>query len=188
MKPCAQPIGLERLVAYWLGELDERAAAPLEEHLMGCAHCAGRLEWLAACAAGVRAAVQGGAISLTITPAFLQAMKDRGLRVREYAVAPGGSVDCTITAEDDAIVSRLRAPLAGVKRVDVVRTVALGGAPERSRVQDVAFDEATGEVLVAPAAALLRTFPAHTQRMQLFAVEEGGERLLGEYTFRHTPG
>jgi hypothetical protein len=188
MKPCAQPIGLERLVAYWLGELDERAAAPLEEHRMGCAHCGGRLVWLAACGAGVRAAVRGGAISLTITPAFLQAMKDRGLRVREYAVAPGGSVDCTITAEDDAVVSRLRAALAGVKRVDMVRTVALGGVPERWREQDVAFDEATGEVLVAPAAALLRTFPAHTQRMQLFAVEEGGERLLGEYTFRHTPG
>jgi hypothetical protein len=30
--------------------------------------------------------------------------------------------------------------------------------------------------------------PAHTMRMRLVAVDEAGERPLGEYTFAHTPG
>jgi hypothetical protein len=30
--------------------------------------------------------------------------------------------------------------------------------------------------------------PAHTATMRLVAVEEKGERELGEYVFAHTPG
>ena len=36
-------------------------------------------------------------------------------------------------------------------------------------------------------AAAPRKMPAHTFRVQLVAVDEGGERPLGEYTFAHTP-
>ena len=187
MKPCAQPIELERLVAYWLGELDEQAEAPLEEHVFGCAFCARRLEELAAYAAGVRAAVRSGAIALALTPAFLAAMKRAGLRIREYPVEPGGSVNCTITKEDDAVVSRFKAPLAGVKRVDALATREAGGRLERWRVEDVPFDAAAGEVLLTPSAAELRRLPAFIERVQILAVEDGGERPLGEYTFRHTP-
>ena len=121
MSTCAKPIELEALAAYWLGELGEAAEAPLEEHLFGCAHCTRRLEWLAACAGGVRAAVRDGAIALSLTASFLEHMKRAGMRIREYPVAPGGTVHCTIRAEDDAVVSRLEAPLAGVRRVDELR-------------------------------------------------------------------
>lgn len=40
---CATPIGFERLVAYWLGELPEADESPIEEHLFGCASCSQRL-------------------------------------------------------------------------------------------------------------------------------------------------
>jgi hypothetical protein len=33
----------------------------------------------------------------------------------------------------------------------------------------------------------LRKLPANTLRVQLLAVDEAGERPLGEYTFAHTP-
>lgn len=189
MRTCAKPIELEALVAYWLGELGEAAEAPLEEHLFGCAHCTRRLEWLAACAGGVRAAVRDGAIALSLTAGFLEHMKRAGMRIREYPVAPGGTVNCTIRAEDDAVVSRLKAPLAGVRRVDELRSLDLGdGRIERWRLEDVPFDPETGEVLFTPAAAALRKMPAHTWRVQLLAVDEAGERPLGEYTFVHTPG
>lgn len=188
MSACAKPIPLEQLIAYWLGELDEAAQAPLEAHYLGCEHCAKRLEWLAACAAGVRAAVRGGAVFLSLTPAFLEAMKRAGLRVREYAAAPGESVDCTIRAEDDAVVSRLRTSLAGAKRVDALHSVdAGGGRIERWRIADLPFDADSGEVIFTPSAAALRRMPAHTWRVQLLAVDEAGERPLGEYTFEHTP-
>ncbi|MGE3161872.1 MAG: anti-sigma factor [Burkholderiales bacterium] len=188
MKPCAKPIDWETLTAYWLGELPAGEQDGVEAHYFGCAHCAARLERLAALAQGIRAAVREGRIAFGLTPRFLERLKREGVRIREYAMAPGGSVDCTITAEDDAVVTHFKAPLAGVKRVDALGTREVGGRTERWRVEDVTFDAAAGEVLLAPSAAALRKPPAFTERVQLLAVDEAGERSLGEYTFRHTPG
>jgi hypothetical protein len=55
------------------------------------------------------------------------------------------------------------------------------------RFEDVPFDAAAGEVLVLPAPAALKRHGAFTQHMRLLAVEDAGERVLGEYTFVHTP-
>jgi hypothetical protein len=181
---CENPIGFETLVAYWLGEVPENGEATLEEHLFACAHCSQRLEQLAALAAGVRAAVEGGRVSMVVSEPFVAAMKQAGLRLREYELDPGGSVYCTIRAEDDAVVSRMRAPLGGVKRLDVVRVH--DGAPE-VRLTDVPFDAKAGEVLVIPSAAWLKTMPAFTMRMRLIAVGEAGEKQIGDYTFNHSP-
>jgi hypothetical protein len=181
---CANPIDFDSLVAYWLGEVPEAREATLEEHFFGCAHCAARLEGLAALAAGVRAAVRDGSVGMVVSAPFVEAMKQAGLSLREYRVEPGGSVNCTIRAADDAVVSRLRAPLAGVKRLDFVRM--RGGEPEE-RLADVPFDAEAGEVLVIPSAAWLKTMPAFTMRMRLIAVGESGERQVGDYTFNHSP-
>jgi len=94
-------------------------------------------------------------------------------------------VYCTIRAEDDAVVSRLRAPLAGVKRLDVVR-LRDGGEPEE-RLVDVPFDAEAGEVFVIPSAAWLKTMPAFTMRMRLIDASGQAEAPLGEYTFNHSP-
>jgi len=186
MKPCTKPVELETLIAYWLGELPDEAA--LEKHLMGCAHCSARLEALAATAQGVRAAVRRGAIGLSPTPRFLDYLKAVGMRIREYPAVPGETIHCTITAEDDAVMSRLKAPLAGVRRVDALRTLEVGGRIERQRAEDVPFDAAAGEVLFMPSATALRKMPAHRWHVQLVAVDDSGERALAEYTFAHTPG
>jgi len=185
--PCANPLAFEALTAYWLGELPAAEQAKVEEHFLGCAHCARRLEELAAYAAGVRAAVRGGAMTLALTPRFLGHLKDQGLRIREYPAAPGETVHCTMRAEDDAVVSRLKVTLAGATRVDALHSVEVGGKFERWRAEDVPFDAEAGEVLFTPSAAALRKMPAHTWRVQLLAVDEGGERPLGEYAFAHTP-
>src|SRR5215510_9569393 len=125
---CKHPIDFETLVAYWLGEVPETREATLEEHLFACAHCSKRLEQFVALAAGVRTVVEEGKVSLVVSGPFVQAMKQAGLRLREYQLEPGGSVNCTIRADDAAVISRLRAPLAGVKRLDLVRARA-GGEP-----------------------------------------------------------
>ena len=182
---CPNPIGFEALVAYWLGETPQEREAPLEEHLFGCAHCTGRLQGIAALAAGVRAAVQDGRVSMVISAPFVGAMQRAGLRLRQYSVEPGGSVNCTIGTDDDAVVSRLRASLAGVTRLDLVQ---IGGTREPEvRLADVPFDAETGEVLVVPSAAWLRAMPAFTMRMRLIAVGEAAERQIGDYTFHHSP-
>lgn len=181
-------ISLETLIAYWLGELPSAEEAPLEEHLFACAACSARLEELAALAAGIRATVREGRVAAVISVAFLETLKRQGLRIREYRVAPGGRVDCTLRADEDAVVSRMQAPLAGVKRVDALRRIEVGGEVVESRLEDVPFDPAAGEVLNLPSAAGLRKMPAHLHRVRLVAVDEAGERALGEYTFAHTPG
>jgi anti-sigma factor RsiW len=186
--PCAKPIEIGPLVAYWLGELPAVADAPIEEHLFGCAHCTRRLEELAALAFGIRAVVRRGALQAVITQPFLEQMKRQGMRIREYRLAPGERVACTIGADDDAVVGRMRVPLAGVKRVDALQSLDLGDRRvQQWRVEDVPFDPDAGEVLSLPSAAELKKLPAHMLRVQLVAVDESGERSLGEYTFAHTP-
>ena len=185
---CASPIAFQMLVAYWLGELDAAGEATVEEHLFGCSECTRRLEELTALAFGVRAAVRHGAMAAAVTNGFLESMRHEGMRIREYVLAPGARVNCTIRAEDDAVVSRLQVPLAGVKRVDALHTLDLGaGGVRQWRLEDVPFDPESGEVLSLPSAAQLKTMPAHTFRVRLVAVEDEGERELGEYTFAHTP-
>jgi hypothetical protein len=179
------PIDVETLVAYWLGELPAEREAALEEHLFGCAHCTARLEGLAALASGVRAAVKGGRVSMFVAEPFVEAMRQAGLCLREYRLGPGGSVNCTIRADDDAVISRIRAPLAGVKRVDVVQR--RGRDEPEERLADVPFDAEAGEVVMIPSAAWLKSMPAFTMRLRLIAVGEAGEEAIGDYTFNHAP-
>src|SRR5262245_30560060 len=101
---CERPITFETLVAYWMGELEAKDEAVLEQHLFGCAHCSGRLEGLAALAAGVRSVVNDGKVGMVVSAPFVEAMKRTGLTLREYRIDPGGSVNCTIAEDDDAVV------------------------------------------------------------------------------------
>ncbi|HXR55673.1 MAG TPA: hypothetical protein VN858_02660 [Casimicrobiaceae bacterium] len=54
--------------------------------------------------------------------------------------------------------------------------------------RDVPFDAASGEVVVAAKLAAIRAMPSHRQRVRLVAVDEAGERVIGDYTFNHTAG
>ncbi len=185
---CAKPIEFEALVAYWLGELPAAAEAPIEEHIFGCVYCTRRLEELAALAFGIRTAVRSGAVRAMITKTFLEHMKRLGMRIREYRLAPGERVACTMRADDDAVVGRMQVPLAGVRRVDALQSLDLGdGRVQQWRAEDVPFDPDAGEVLTLPSATALKKLSAHMFRVQLVAVDEAGERPLGEYTFAHTP-
>jgi hypothetical protein len=176
--------GFETLVAYWLGELPAAEAGSLEEHYLGCGQCAERLGALARLAEGIRAAVRGGLVQAVVSAGFLEAMKAQGLRVREYALGPGETVHCTIRAEDDAVASRLRAPLAGVARLDAVQTM---DGIETMHLRDVPFDAACGEVVLLPSAAAVRALGTKTVRIQLRAIEASGERVVGEYRLLHAP-
>ena len=180
---CTAPIPFAALVEYWFGELPQNEEERIEEHLLGCAQCSERLGDLGKVGAGISSAFRSGEVRAVISPAFLQEMKREGLRVREYDVAPGGSVNCTISAADDAVVSRLQAPLEGATRVDLVHLDEQG----EGRLPDIPFEPAAGEVLFCPSAASLKKSPAHTATLRLLAVDEAGEHPIGEYTFIHTP-
>ncbi|MCZ7564964.1 MAG: zf-HC2 domain-containing protein [Burkholderiales bacterium] len=184
-RACASPITLATLAEYWLGELDAEREAELDEHLLGCGECSAALAGLAELAGGVRALVRAGAVRTVVTDAFLERLAAAGRKVREYRVPPGGSVNCTVAPDDDLLVSRLEAPLAGLEQVDVV-LLDIPGKPYE-RLRDVPFDAKAGAVVVTERVDTLRAAPAGRVRVQLYAVRGEAERLLGEYTFNHAP-
>lgn len=179
------PISIENLLAYWLGETDAEA---VEEHLFACAECSARLEEIAALGAGIRAVVREGRVGAVVSAPFVDALKRQGMRLREYRVPAGGSVACTLLADEDGVVSRVEASLAGVTRLDALQRTEAGGEVREWRTEDVPFDAAAGQMLLLQPSAELRRMPAHVHRLQLVAVEGKAERVVGEYTFMHTPG
>jgi anti-sigma factor RsiW len=171
------------LAAYWLGELDPAQTEAVDLHLLGCEACGAQVDGLAALADGVRRAFDAGLVGAVVGAGFVQRLAERGLRVREYRVAPQGSVACTVAPDDDVVLGRLAAPLAGLMRVDLLRRSAPDGAAERA--PDIPFDAASGEVIVVSAAAQLRALPDSVEHVELVAVQADGERVIGTYTFNH---
>ncbi|MFL6662818.1 MAG: anti-sigma factor family protein [Rhizobacter sp.] len=178
-------IGFERLVDYWLGELDDAATEAIDEHLLGCDACGVELDELIALAGGIQGAFTAGRVPGFVTAAFIERLSRRGLRVREYRVARNGAVNCGVAPEDDVVVGRLQAPLEGVTRLDAELDFSLLPAP--LWLEDIPFDAAHGEVLMVPKVAELRHLPANELRVRLVAIEDGGSREVGRYTLKHSP-
>lgn len=182
---CPSPLDWNSLLAYWLGELDPDSEARIELHYLGCPDCSRQLEELAALAQGVRALTRTSGIDAVVSADFVRRLSERGLRVREYRVPCNGSVNCTVAPEDDFVVAYLEGPLADVARVDLVYFTRDNG--QGIRHEDIPFDPHSGSVALSTRIAALRALPATTQRVRLLAVTEDGERILGDYTFNHTP-
>jgi hypothetical protein len=181
---CKAPLSWETLLDYWLGELGPEAEAAIEEHYLACDVCSRRLERLAALARDVRTLVQTGGVTMVIDERLVRKLVQDGTRVREYQVPLNGSVNCTVTQEDDIVVGCLEAPLEGLKRVDML-TSGIGAGEIRQN--DIPFVGRSGRVVFSPPVEALRALPATTVRVRLLAVDNDGERLLGEYAFNHTP-
>lgn len=182
---CRTPLALSVLADYWLADLPSTDEDAVEQHLLACDECSRRLRGAVDLASGVGAVVRRGTLRVVVTDAFLDRLVRDGLRVREYRVAPGGRVACTVTADDDLVVGRLAAPLPSVGRVDLALCDAEGR--EQQRWQDIPVNSAGREVVFTAPIDVLRALPASVRRYRLIAVEAGGDRLLGEYTFEHSP-
>src|SRR5262249_58531456 len=115
---------------------------------------------------------------------FLDAASREGLGRRQDRGPAGGRVDCTVTAEDDLLVGRLQGDFRGVSRLDVV--LQEEGRPDH-RVPDVPVRPDAGELIVAQAMPAARAWGTTRIRFRLLARDTDGERLVGEYTFDHTP-
>jgi hypothetical protein len=181
---CTTPASTQDLLAYWLGELGEPHENRLEEHLFACAACSERLRTVVELGAAIRNELLRGDFGFVLPAAFIGRLKDAGLRVREYNLEPGGSVNCTVTPEDDLVVAHMRAPLRDVRRLDIVVRDSVAGS---MRVNDVAFDPAAEGVTMVPSVAFLRTLRNEQQHVRLVAVEGVQERVIADYTFNHYP-
>jgi hypothetical protein len=122
---------------------------------------------------------------MIMSDAFLARLKRDGLRTREYSPPSGGGVACTVTAQDDLLVARLAADLSTAARVDLVMYDQTGA--EQRRLRDIPVSAARHEVIYNEPIDAARGFPATVLIMKLLAVDEREERVLGAYTFQHTP-
>ena len=170
------------LVDYWMGDLSADAADAVDLHLLGCDACGALLDDIAYLAAGVRAAFAAGDVHAFVPAAFVDRLADRGVRVRRYRIPRNGSVNCTVTPDDDLLVAALEVPLEGVSRLDAVSDLEDG----EHVVEDIPFDSRTGMVMMVPPTSKVRALDDNVMHVRLVAVDDGGSRELGTYTFNHT--
>jgi hypothetical protein len=178
------PIDPAVLADYWLA-LRGPDEESLEEHLFECDTCGQRLREVIALADGVRSLAREGSLRMVVSDAFLKRAAEEGLRIRQYAPSAGGSVECTVTAEDDLLIGRLAANLSGVTRADLCLCDETG--TEQLRLRDIPVHSGASGVILQESITLAKAAPTHKMIMRLVTFNEAGEeRPLGEYTFNHT--
>jgi hypothetical protein len=182
---CSNPIDVAVLADYWLAALTESEEETVEEHLLDCDRCGTRLREIIELADGVRNLARGGTLRMVVSDAFIRQAAEAGLHVREYVVPAGGSVQCTVTAEDDLLIGRLAANLSNAKRLDLC--ICDDGGIQHHRLQDIPFNPSAGSVVLQESIRFAKAAPTNTMVARLVAFDEvDREQLIGEYTFNHT--
>lgn len=182
---CSRPVDAAILADYWLAALPPAEEQAVEEHLLGCDRCGTRLREVIALAQGIRDLARKGSLRMIVSDAFLKRAAQEGLRVREYEPPRGGGVQCTVTAQDDILIGRLAAGLAGAKRVDL--SICDPRGVEQLRLSDIPVHPGADGVIYQESITFAKAAPTTKFIVRLFALDEsGGEHLLGEYTFNHT--
>src|SRR5262249_30184251 len=118
-----------------------------------------------------------------VTDEFLNRLAEEGVRIRTYTLEPGQVVPCAVWADDDLIVTRIRADFSGVDSVSLVTSRATG--EELGRLADVAVPPGPRELIDAVSASQLRRLPPTTVRLTLTGHAADGDRTLGEYVLEH---
>lgn len=181
---CSNPIDAAVLADYWLGPLQASEEEQVEEHLFACDACGERLREIIALAEGVRSVAREGSLRMVVGELFLERAVHEGLRVRQYAPPAGGSVECTVTAEDDILIARLAADLSGATRVDLCMCNERG--VEQYRLRDIPVHSGAG-VVYQESITVAKALPTTRMIARLVSFDETGiETVVGEYTFNHT--
>ncbi|PYR39155.1 MAG: hypothetical protein DMF90_00790 [Acidobacteria bacterium] len=179
------PIDVAVLADYWLAALSPSDEEVVEQHLLECDACGSRLREIIALADGIRRLARTGSLRMIVSDAFVSRAADEGLQVREYSSAPGGSVYCTVTADDDLLIARLTGDVSGVARLDLAFCDAQG--VEQRRLPDIPVRAGAPSVLYQESMAFAKAAPDNTMIVRLLGIDDGGrEHLVGEYTFHHT--
>lgn len=181
---CETPLNAAILADYWLGLLSKTEEESTEEHLFTCDECDARLAETIAFAEEIRKLALEGSLRVIVSEAFLQRAAAAGMRVRQYAPPPGGSVNCTVTLEDNLLIGRLAANFGQSHRIDLA--ICDGSGSEQFRMTDIPFRPGEGTLLLQESLTRAKAAPSEVMIARLVAIDDAGERLLGEYTFNHT--
>jgi hypothetical protein len=182
---CQAPIDEAVLTDYWLARLPQAEEDRVEEHLLECDRCGHRLREVIQVSEALRVLARSGALRVIVAEEFIDHAAEHGQRVRRYDFAPGQTVPCTISEDDDLLVARLAADLTATNRVDLSFYDPQG--VERQRMIDIPIRPGAGGVVLHESAVFGKRSPTTMMVARLVSVEaDGAERLLGEYTFHHT--
>ncbi len=182
---CTNPLDPAILADYWIAALPKLEEDAVEEHLFTCEECEARLREVISLAEAIRGMARQGSLLLVVSDVFLKRVAEEGLHVREYTPPIGGSIACTVTAEDDFLIGRLTADLSEARRVDLCFCDERG--TEQVRLADIPFNSEAGGVAFQQSIAYAKAAPSETMIARLVTFDNAGsERLLGEYTFNHT--
>ena len=182
---CSSPIDAGILTDYWIGKLEASEEELVEEHLFACDDCGVRLREIIALADGIREVARKGNLLRIVDEEFLKRAANENLRIREYAPPAGGSVQCTVSSEDDLLIGRLTADLSSAEQLDLSLCNADGS--EMMRLDDIPFRPHTDSVCFQQPIDYAKGAPSGVMIARLISTDESGEtRLVGEYTFIHT--
>jgi len=182
---CATPLEAAILSDYWLGVLSPEEEAFVEEHLFTCDSCGSRLDQIISLAESLRALTRSASLTMTVPQSFLDHSSAHGLRIREYAPPAGGTVQCTVTADDDVLIGRLAADLTQTRRLDL--SICDLAGTEQFRLSDIPFHPDTSAVLWQQSITYAKAAPSGAMIARLLDIDDSGrESLLGEYSFIHT--
>jgi anti-sigma factor RsiW len=156
----------EGLADYLAGLLDPRGDDELEAHLFSCESCALEAEKLAGLAVAVHRVVPP-----VLTAGRFEELEREGRIAEVKPVSPGQTVEARFPPAEKLLVLRLGgSDLSRARRVDVDLLDA--GGRVVARLDDVPFDGARGEVLMACQRHFADLFP-HDLTFRL-------ERVVGE--------
>jgi hypothetical protein len=172
------------LADYWTPDIAPADIESIEAHVFECQRCAQLLATTEQLRSGIVMLARSGNVQAFVTDAVLNRLARDGVRVRSYALAPGGSVKCAVWADDEVILSRLRADFSGVTSVDA--EMCLESGEPWAQATDVPVRAGASELLLALPASILRDGPNVPMRLTLRRSATGSaEGILAEYLFQH---
>lgn len=171
-------VSSDRLADYLAGLLGEADEEELEGHLFSCRPCAFEAEKLAGLAVAVHRVVP-----TVLTAERFEELEREGRIAEVKPVSPGHTVEARYPPAEKLLVLRLGgSDLSRARRVDV-ELLDVGGRVV-ARLDDVPFDGARGEVLMACQRHFADLFP-HDLTFRLEVVTGERRQEANRYTVLH---
>lgn len=172
------PLDSWTLVAYWANDLDLVEAEAIEDHVMGCEHCAHASAQIAAITESLR-----GLPPPVLSHAQVDRLREQGVRIHDNPIAPGEVSTGRVTPELDILLHRLGGlALPDGSRVTLRIAVEIGDIPLFA-IDEVPFDAGTGELLIACHRHLAALPPDVTLTVDVH--HPAGHTQRNRYTVRH---
>ena len=177
-------LSIGELSDYWTADATPDQVERIEAHVFACTACTELLAAADELRRSIGDLARNGGLQAFVTDSLLNQLASDGVRVRSFAMDPGGSVQCAVWDDDDVLVTRLRADFRGVTAVDAVLRLDTG--EEWGRTSDVPVPAGSHELIMALPAEFVRRAPEAPIRLTLrSSAALPDEAPLAEYTFNH---